>query len=71
MGNNAKRFAALRAIDAFCAREGFPLPPLEERAETKDGVPILMFVGKGPDGREFGIGYEASTSIAALQRRGA
>lgn len=52
-----KREAALKAIDQFCAARGWSVPELEER----DMGLTIMFVGKTPDGREFGLGYEPAT----------
>lgn len=56
---NPKRQAALRAVDRFCLSNGFPVPSLEERETMQGGKPVVAFIGKAPDGREFGIGYEA------------
>lgn len=52
----ARRAAGREAIERFCVSEGFPTPTLQERSDRQ----IVFFFGKAPDGREFGIGYEAA-----------
>jgi hypothetical protein len=51
------RTATLWSIAQFCANEGFPVPPLEEKRIIRDGVPVVELTGLTPDGRKFGLGY--------------
>lgn len=58
-GEVQKRNAAIHAVESFCRALGIEVPPLKEcTGAISANVRGVSFIGKMPDGRDFGIGYE-------------